>query len=68
MFISSAIGARMMLTPFRHRPENEPILMVIGYGKGRVFHTTLGHDTGSMSGLGSKSRSSAGPNGRRQEK
>jgi len=23
--------------------ENEPILMAIGYGKGRVFHDTLGH-------------------------
>jgi type 1 glutamine amidotransferase len=23
--------------------ENEPILMAIDYGKGRVFHTTLGH-------------------------
>jgi uncharacterized protein len=32
--------------------ENEPILMVISYGKGRVFHTVLGHDTRSMSGLG----------------
>jgi type 1 glutamine amidotransferase len=24
--------------------ENEPMLMAIRYGKGRVFHTTLGHD------------------------
>jgi type 1 glutamine amidotransferase len=23
--------------------EDEPVLMVIAYGKGRVFHTTLGH-------------------------
>ena len=23
--------------------ENEPMLMAIAYGKGRVFHTTLGH-------------------------
>jgi len=23
--------------------ENEPVLMAISYGKGRVFHTTLGH-------------------------
>jgi type 1 glutamine amidotransferase len=30
--------------------EHEPILMVIEFGKGRVFHTTLGHDTKSMSG------------------
>ena len=32
--------------------ENEPILMVIDYGAGRVFHTTLGHDVTAMSGLG----------------
>ncbi|GAB5403403.1 MAG: DUF1080 domain-containing protein [Aureliella sp.] len=30
--------------------QHEPILMVIEFGKGRVFHTTLGHDTKSMSG------------------
>lgn len=32
--------------------EHEPILMVLRYGDGRVFHTTLGHDTTSMSGYG----------------
>lgn len=32
--------------------KNEPILMVIKYGKGRVFHTVLGHDTRSISGVG----------------
>ena len=32
--------------------RNEPVLMVIAYGKGRVFHTTLGHDTGSFEGVG----------------
>lgn len=25
---------------------------MIGYGKGRVFHTTLGHDTDSCEGVG----------------
>lgn len=30
--------------------KHEPILMAIGYGKGRVFHTTLGHDTRSVRG------------------
>jgi type 1 glutamine amidotransferase len=24
--------------------RNEPVMMVLGYGQGRVFHTTLGHD------------------------
>ena len=28
--------------------RNEPMLMVIQYHKGRVFHTTLGHDTESF--------------------
>jgi type 1 glutamine amidotransferase len=28
--------------------EEEPILMAIAYVKGRVFHTTLGHDANSM--------------------
>ena len=31
--------------------EHEPMLMVIDYGEGRVFHTTLGHDTDAMRGL-----------------
>lgn len=32
--------------------EHEPMLMVIEFGKGRVFHTTLGHDPVAMSGIG----------------
>ena len=32
--------------------EDEPMLMVISYGKGRVFHTTLGHDVGSLKDVG----------------
>lgn len=32
--------------------NDEPILMVIRYGKGRVFHTTLGHDVAALSGVG----------------
>ncbi|WP_236622252.1 ThuA domain-containing protein [Novipirellula maiorica] len=31
--------------------EHEPLLMCIQYGKGRVFHTTLGHDVNAMKGL-----------------
>lgn len=30
--------------------EHEPMLMALSYGKGRVFHTTLGHDVKAMSG------------------
>ena len=32
--------------------EDEPILMAIDFGKGRCFHTTLGHSANAMSGLG----------------
>ncbi|QTN33693.1 ThuA domain-containing protein [Akkermansiaceae bacterium] len=32
--------------------RNEPMLMVIDYGKGRVFHTTLGHDTEALESVG----------------
>jgi hypothetical protein len=32
--------------------RHEPMLMVIDYGKGRVFHTTLGHDTDAFEGVG----------------
>jgi type 1 glutamine amidotransferase len=32
--------------------RHEPILMVIHYGKGRVFHTTLGHDDYSIESVG----------------
>lgn len=32
--------------------EEEPMLMTIRYGKGRVFHTTLGHDVAAMQCVG----------------
>ncbi|WP_116126228.1 ThuA domain-containing protein [Lewinella sp. IMCC34183] len=32
--------------------RHEPMLMVLTYGDGRIFHTTLGHDTESMEGVG----------------
>ena len=32
--------------------RHEPMLMVINYGKGRVFHTALGHDDRSSEGVG----------------
>jgi uncharacterized protein len=32
--------------------HDEPILMVLHYGKGRIFHTTMGHDIAALSCVG----------------
>jgi type 1 glutamine amidotransferase len=32
--------------------HDEPILMVVKYGRGRVFHTVMGHDVAAMSCVG----------------
>jgi uncharacterized protein len=32
--------------------EEEPVLMAITYGQGRIFHTTMGHDANAMKCLG----------------
>lgn len=31
--------------------RDEPLLMVLSHGKGRIFHTTLGHDVNGMSSV-----------------
>ena len=31
--------------------RHEPVLMTISYGKGRVFHTVMGHSHTSMGGV-----------------
>ncbi len=46
--LATAFSAKAM----RGTGEHEPILMTIRYGKGRVFHTTLGHDLPALRGLG----------------
>jgi len=38
--------------PSKKTKEAEPLLMVIDYGQGRVFHTALGHADYSMHGVG----------------
>ena len=40
------------LTYEKRDGRHEPVFMVIDYGKGRVFHTTLGHDQASLEGIG----------------
>jgi uncharacterized protein len=32
--------------------KNEPILMTLSYGKGRIFHTAMGHDVAALSCVG----------------
>jgi uncharacterized protein len=32
--------------------RGEPMLMVLNYGRGRVFHTTMGHDVAALSDVG----------------
>lgn len=36
----------------KYKGRHEPMLMVIDFGKGRVFHTTLGHDTPAFENVG----------------
>jgi uncharacterized protein len=52
-------GANMTVLATAHSdPANkgtgrdEPILMTLSYGKGRVFHTTMGHDISALSCVG----------------
>jgi type 1 glutamine amidotransferase len=47
-----AKGVTVLATAFSSKDtggsgEHEPLLMVIPYGKGRVFHTALGHNNGA---------------------
>jgi len=48
----SVLGAALATVETGGSGEWEPLLMAIPYGKGRVFHTALGHSAVSMGGLG----------------
>jgi type 1 glutamine amidotransferase len=47
-----------VLATARSLPENhgtghdEPMLMVLSFGKGRIFHTTMGHDLPALNCVG----------------
>ena len=45
--------------------EDEPLLMALTYGQGRVFHTALGHALEAIRCAGFATTLSAGPNGPR---
>jgi len=45
-----ATGIDLTVPDRKH--QHQPILMAVDYGKGRCFHTTLGHDTKAFEGVG----------------
>jgi uncharacterized protein len=50
-------GAHVLATAFSDKAmggsgENEPMVVVTEYGKGRVFHCAMGHDPKPMAGVG----------------
>ena len=51
------VNVRVLATAYSDRAkhgtgEHEPMLWTVAYGKGRVFHTPMGHDAGSVRCLG----------------
>ena len=44
--------AVLATAPSKKTERDEPMLMTMGYGKGRCFHTAMGHDTRSLSCVG----------------
>jgi type 1 glutamine amidotransferase len=48
----TVLGTAMSDPANRGTGHDEPMLMVLNYGKGRIFHTTLGHDPAAMSCVG----------------
>ena len=46
------IGTAHSLPTNHGTNEQEPMLLTVRYGKGRIFHTTLGHDVAAMKCVG----------------
>jgi type 1 glutamine amidotransferase len=48
----TVLSTALSETSNRGTGHEEPILMVIAYGKGRIFHTVMGHDLAALNCVG----------------
>ena len=48
----TVLSTALSETSNRGTGHDEPILMVIAYGKGRIFHTVMGHDLAALNCVG----------------
>ncbi|HEV2275746.1 MAG TPA: ThuA domain-containing protein [Acidobacteriaceae bacterium] len=48
----TVLGTAHSLVTNKGTGNDEPMLMALRYGKGRIFHTTMGHDTVALSCVG----------------
>jgi len=48
----TALATAYSATDNKGTGYDEPVLIVLSYGKGRIFHTSLGHDIPALSCVG----------------